>query len=90
MLKIENAGALCESRQTLKGENMPDVKIKMTRATMVAGMARAVGETITASEKDARYLMAIGKAVPAEKQTREKVEKTEKTEKVEKTEKTEK
>lgn len=41
-------------------------KIKITRATIIDGVPAAVGETVEVSDKDARYVCAIGKAVPVE------------------------
>lgn len=42
---------------------MPKVLIK--RATMAGGKRVDAGQTVTVSEKDARDLIALGKAVPA-------------------------
>lgn len=39
-------------------------KIKITQATVCGKKTVAVGETVEASEEDARYLIALGKAVP--------------------------
>lgn len=42
------------------------MQIKITRPTRVAGAPAAVGEVVNVSEKDARLLITIGKAVAAE------------------------
>lgn len=39
------------------------MKIQLTRGTIVAGIPYAAGDVVDASAKDARYLVAIGKAV---------------------------
>lgn len=39
-------------------------KIKITRPCVIDGVAVAVDEIVEASEKDARYVCAIGKALP--------------------------
>lgn len=40
------------------------MKVQLTRGTIVAGASYAAGEVVDASDKDARYLASIGKAVP--------------------------
>jgi hypothetical protein len=42
------------------------MKIQLTRNTVVAGVAYEAGAKVEASDRDARYLVVIGKAVPYE------------------------
>lgn len=46
-------------------------KITITRNTVCDGQDVLVGQTVNASERDARILLAMGKAVPARLQNRE-------------------
>jgi len=46
-------------------------RIKILRPTVCGGKPVKVGDIVTATEKDARTLLAMGKAVPAEMQTKE-------------------
>ena len=51
---------------------MEKVKIVLTRATVVDGGPKPKGWAGSVDKKDAAYLMRLGKAVPAEKQTKAK------------------
>ena len=50
---------------------MNTVKIKIVRATVCGGVCVDAGDVVDATARDARLLLAMGKAVPAEVQTRD-------------------
>ena len=69
MLTCENTWGLVQG--PWKGDPMANVKIKLTRPTVVAGVDRDKGWCGQVNEKDAAYLMRIGKAVPAGEQAKD-------------------
>jgi hypothetical protein len=78
MLTIENAGALIEGSR--KGNKiMPKKEIKMIRNTFIDGVFKKQGSKCEVNEKDAVYLMRIGKAVPAGDQKKDKPDKGDQT-----------
>ena len=71
MLSTKTAGALIDGapRANSKGETM--VNIKLTRNTVVGGKAYLAGNTVKATKDEARYLIAIKKALPVTEQAPE-------------------
>lgn len=48
-----------------------NLQIKITRQTMAGGEVARVGDVVTLPENEAKYLVAIGKAVEADKGARD-------------------
>lgn len=75
MLKT-TAGLVENARPVSTGEDMKEkVKIEITRNTVCDGEDVFVGDKITVVKDEARKLIRMGKAVPAEAQTKTKAKK---------------
>lgn len=65
LTKHGTGAALVAGPKAFKGGPMGNlVEIKVTRSTMAGGERVEAGQIIKASERDARDLIALGKAVP--------------------------
>ena len=71
MLSTKNTGALIDNAplSNSKGEAM--LKIKLTRNTVAGGKARRTGDIVSIPESEARFLIAIKKALPVSVESRQ-------------------